>query len=87
TGNGNNDGKYSNPEYDALIEKARNIADKAEHYALLHEAENLALKDSAMIPVVSYNDFWLQSTKLKGTWHTPYGFWNFMYIYIHFRIS
>ncbi|MEG2871450.1 MAG: ABC transporter substrate-binding protein, partial [Clostridium sp.] len=79
TGNGNNDGKYSNPEYDALIEKARNTADKAEHYALLHEAENLALKDSAMIPVVSYNDFWLQSTKLKGTWHTPYGFWNFMY--------
>ncbi|MEF9955360.1 MAG: peptide ABC transporter substrate-binding protein [Clostridium sp.] len=79
TGNDNNDGKYSNPEYDALIEKARNTADKAEHYALLHEAENLALKDSAMIPVVSYNDFWLQSTKLKGTWHTPYGFWNFMY--------
>ncbi|MEG2733341.1 MAG: peptide ABC transporter substrate-binding protein [Clostridium sp.] len=79
TGNDNNDGKYSNPEYDALIEKARNTTDKAEHYALLHEAENLALKDSAIIPVVSYNDFWLQSTKLKGTWHTPYGFWNFMY--------
>lgn len=79
TNNGNNDGKYSSPEYDALIAKARGTADKEEHFKLLHEAENLILKDSAMAPVAYENDFWLQSTKLKGTWHSPYGYWYFMY--------
>lgn len=79
TNNGNNDGKYSSPEYDALIAKARGTADKEEHFKLLHEAENLILNDSAMAPVAYENDFWLQSTKLKGTWHSPYGYWYFMY--------
>ena len=79
TENGNNDGKYSNPAYDELIEKARNTADKAEHYALLHDAENLALEDSAMAPLAYENDFWLQTPKLKNTWHSPYGFWYFQY--------
>ena len=45
TNNGNNDGKYSNPEFDALVEKARTTADKEEHYKLLHEAENMLLED------------------------------------------
>ena len=79
TSNGNNDGKYSSASYDELIEKARNTADVAEHYSLLHEAENQVLADSAMAPVAYYNDFWLQSSKLKGSWHSPYGYWYFMY--------
>lgn len=79
TKNGNNDGKYSNPEYDAIISQARDTADKAEHYKLLHDAENLALADSAMAPLAYENDFWLQTTKLKNTWHSPYGFWYFQY--------
>lgn len=79
TSNGNNDGKYTNPEYDALIDKARATADKAEHYTLLHEAENMILADSAMAPIAYENDFWLQSPKLKGTWHSPYGYWYLMY--------
>lgn len=79
TSNGNNDGKYSNPEFDALVDKARSTADKAEHFQLLHDAENVLLKDAAMAPILSYNDFWLQSENLKDTWHSPYGFWYFMY--------
>ena len=43
TNNGNNDGKYANPEF---------------------------------------NDFWLQSPSLKGTWHSPYGYWYLQYGYI-----
>ncbi len=79
TNNGNNDGKYSNPEFDALVEKARTTADKEEHYKLLHEAENMLLEDTAMAPVAYENDFWVQSPKLNGTWHSPYGYWYFMY--------
>ena len=79
TENGNNDGKYSNPEYDALTEKARKTADKAEHYQLLHEAEQLLLNDTAMIPIAWQNEFWLQKPELQGTYHSPYGYWYFMY--------
>lgn len=76
---GNNDGKYNNPEVDAMLDKANSTADVAEHYQLLHEAENMILADAAMAPVAYYNDFYLQDPKLKGTWHSPYGYWYFMY--------
>ena len=77
--NGNNDGRYNNPEYDALIASARETVDKAEHYSLLHEAEQLLLNDMGMIPIAYNNDFWLQKPELQGTWHSPYGYWYSMY--------
>ena len=39
-------------------------------------------EDYACIPVAYYNDFWLQSSTLKGTWHSPYGYWYFQYAYV-----
>ena len=77
--NGNNDGKYNNPDYDKLVDEARSASTKEEHYDLLHQAEQLMLNDAACIPVAYYNDFYLQSSKLTGTWHSPYGYWYFMY--------
>ena len=65
TENGNNDGKYSSPEYDEMIANARMTADKEEHYKLLHEAEQLLLNDMAMIPIAYQNDFWLQKPELQ----------------------
>lgn len=79
TSNGNNDGKYSSAEFDKLVDDARNTTDVAEHYSLLHEAEQVLLNDAAMAPIAYYNDFWLQKDNLKGTWHSPYGYWYFMY--------
>lgn len=76
---GNNDGKYSNPEVDKLLEEARTTADKTEHYEKLHAAENLILEDAAVSPLVYSSDYYLQDPKLKGTWHSPYGYWYFMY--------
>ncbi len=81
TSNGNNDGKYSSEEFDALVDAARNSTDVAEHYDLLHQAEQAMLNDAACAPVAYYNDFYLQNTNLKGTWHSPYGYWYFMYGY------
>ena len=34
------------------------------------------------IPVAYYNDFWLQSSSLQGTWHSPYGYWYLQYGYV-----
>jgi len=79
TTNGNNDGKYSSAEFDKLIDDARNTTDINEHYDLLHQAEQVLLKDAAMAPIAYYNEFWLQKPNLKGTWHSPYGYWYFMY--------
>ena len=81
TNNGNNDGKYANPAFDQLIEESR-VADKATHFEKLHEAEDMLMADAACIPVAYYNDFWLQSPSLKGTWHSPYGYWYLQYGYI-----
>ncbi|MCR5545873.1 MAG: peptide ABC transporter substrate-binding protein [Lachnospiraceae bacterium] len=79
TENGNNDGKYSSEEFDSLVDQARQTTDVSEHYDLLHQAEQVLLKDAAMAPVAYYNDFWLQKSNLTGTWHSPYGYWYFMY--------
>lgn len=79
--NGNNDGKYNNKEYDALIDKSK-CADAEEHFMALHEAEEMMMNDYACIPVAYYNDFWLQSPALQGTWHSPYGYWYFQYAYV-----
>ena len=81
TDNGNNDGKYSNPDFDAAIEASK-VADAAEHFAQLHKAEDILMEDMGCIPVAYYNDFWLQSPTLKGTWHSPYGYWYLQYGYI-----
>lgn len=79
--NGNNDGKYNNPAFDKAINDSK-VADKTAHFAALHEAEKIVSEDYGFIPVAYYNDFWLQSTSLKGTWHSPYGYWYLQYAYI-----
>ena len=79
--NGNNDGKYNSKEFDAAMAKSK-VADVKEHFAALHEAEKIMMNDYACIPVAYYNDFWLQSPTLKGTWHSPYGYWYLQYAYV-----
>ena len=81
TSNGNNDGKYANPDFDAAIDASR-VADSAEHFAQLHKAEDILMEDTGCLPIAYYNDYWLQSSSLKGTWHSPYGYWYFQYGYI-----
>ena len=77
--NGNNDGKYNNPEFDAAIDLSRTTTDPEERSAALHKAEDILMEDAGCIPVAYYNDFWLQSTKLTGSWHSAYGYWYFHY--------
>ena len=81
SGNGNNDGKYANPDFDAAIDASR-VADSAEHFAQLHKAEDILMEDTGCLPIAYYNDYWLQSPTLKGTWHSPYGYWYLQYGYI-----
>ena len=77
--NGNNDGKYNNPEFDAAIDLSRTTVDEAARFDALHTAEDILMDDAGCIPVAYYNDFWLQSDKITGSWHSAYGRWHFMY--------
>lgn len=77
--NGNNDGKYNNPEFDAAIETSRTTTDEVARFEALHTAEDILMDEAACIPVAYYNDFWLQSEKITGSWHSAYGYWHLMY--------
>lgn len=79
TTNGNNDGKYTNAVFDAAIEDSRVTTDAATRSADLHKAEDALMNDAGCIPIAYYNDFWLQSSKITGSWHSSNGFWYFMY--------
>lgn len=78
---GNNSAKYNNPEMDKLLNDANTTADVTVHYQKLHDAEMLLLEEAGIAPVAYYNDFWMQKSNLKGTWHSPYGYWFFQYAY------
>lgn len=79
TTNGNNDGKFDNADFNKAIDDSRSTMDPAERSAALHTAEDILLKETGCIPVAYYNDFWLQSEKITGMWHSAYGYWHFMY--------
>jgi len=52
---GNNDGRYNNPAYDALLAKAATMPDGQERYDVLAEAEQLAIgTDMACMPFYYY---------------------------------
>jgi oligopeptide transport system substrate-binding protein len=61
TGNANNYGHYSNPAYEKLLDEASVELDLAERGRLLAEAEALALKDNAWIPI----NFWISGALVR----------------------
>lgn len=77
--NGNNDGKFNNADFDAAIDLSRKTTDVKERTAALHEAEDILMEEAGAIPVAYYADYWLQSPKVEGIWHSPRGYWYFMY--------
>ena len=77
--NGNNDGKYNNPEFDKQMDISRTTTDVEARSAALHAAEDVLMEDAGLIPVAYYTDFYLQSPKVTGSWHSAYGYWFFMY--------
>nr|MBP8127596.1 oligopeptide ABC transporter substrate-binding protein OppA [Aeromonadaceae bacterium] len=54
TTHGNNDGKYSNPKFDALMAKSREVADSTERNKLYAEAEAILAEDMPLANVYQY---------------------------------
>ena len=73
TGAPNNNGRYSNPEFDALMKKAEVELDRARRVDYLHEAEKILIDDMPLIPLYFASDAMMQSAKVKGICQFPTG--------------
>jgi len=71
--------KYSNPEYDALLEKAAKEVDPQTRFGYFHQAEELLLKDAGVIPLMYQNETYLQKDNIKDSFYTSDGIWHFEY--------
>jgi oligopeptide transport system substrate-binding protein len=65
TGNGNNDTGWSNPAYDALIQRAFRSRTEAEHLAILREAEDILMAELPIIPLYWYTRIYLKDPRVK----------------------
>ncbi len=63
---GNNYGRYCNKNYDALLDRANQETDVAKRGALLRQAEDIALKDYAWLPMRFANTLDLVQPYVKG---------------------
>lgn len=65
---GNNDGKYSNPQFDALLDEASLMPDGQARYDKLREAEMIAFsEDMAVMPFYYYTRTnWIDTTEWGG---------------------
>jgi len=81
-GSGNNDGRYDNPEYDALIRKASLMPGGEERYAVLREAEELLIDEMAIIPFYFYTTSnWIDTDTWGGWYETILDVHPFKFIY------
>ena len=63
---GQNDGKWSNAEYDRLIHVAQTTFDREERYASMHAAEKILMDEAGCIPFSTEELPYMQNPKLKG---------------------
>lgn len=82
TTSGNNDGKYSNKSFDALISAAKKSADQKTRMTDMHKAEKQLMNDYAAMPIYYYTDPDLVSKNLKGYVHSSMGYKFLMWAHV-----
>lgn len=63
-----NDAKYNNPDYDALVLKAKSTADPAVRFPAMREAEMMIMKDMPVVPVYFYTQPYAQKSYVTGVY-------------------
>ena len=69
----NNVGGYANPEYDAVIERARVEPDTEARLALYAQAERILVEDAAIIPLRHASNYVLVKPRVQGFRVNPFG--------------
>lgn len=77
-----NHGGYSNPEVDALLDKARGTQDIEDRSALYQQAEQIILEDAAWIPLYFSVENWLVKPYVRDFWIPPLKAPRFQYVSI-----
>ena len=79
--NSNNYGKWSNSEFDALMDKVANESDASTRWQEMIDAEKILMNDLCYIPVFEKGSASLQNTKVKGLVIRPVGVpYTFQYV-------
>ncbi|UCC90109.1 MAG: peptide ABC transporter substrate-binding protein, partial [Dehalococcoidia bacterium] len=74
SGTENNYGEYSNPEVDALLERANVELDKEASLELYQQAEQLLVEDAACLPLLFGKNYVLVKPYVSGYELNPMGF-------------
>ena len=74
TGGGNNDAKWSNSDFDALISQVKASSDQAERMQLMHQAEDIIFDEWMLCPIYYYIDLYMTSEKVDGVFSSPLGY-------------
>jgi oligopeptide transport system substrate-binding protein len=80
TDNGNNNTHWSNPEYDALIEKAARTGDPQARFEILHQAEDMFLSELPVLPIYWYTNAYLIQPSVQNWYPLVLGNHNYKYI-------
>lgn len=62
---------YKNPQFDALVSKARSTVDATARQDLYAQAEKMALTDIPVLPVYFYRDFRMMNNRVQGQVFDP----------------
>jgi oligopeptide transport system substrate-binding protein len=68
-----NDSSYSNPEFDALLERARTEQDEDTRMKMYQQAEGMLIHDGVMIPLWFGKDYLLVNPRVRDYVRTPQG--------------
>ena len=70
----NNSCHYKNPQFDALLLKARSTKDDQQRYDVYHQAEKLLLTDAPIITLAYPRMFRVTNNRIGGYFQDPQGF-------------
>jgi len=65
--------------YDELIAKIKASTDTVEREGLLHQAEDMLMSTSAVVPIYYYNDIYMQKADVTGVYSNVFGFKYFQF--------
>ena len=63
----------------AAAEKAAAEKDQKTRFDYFHQAEEMLMRDMGVTPLLYYNEMYLQSDKVKDSYHTADGIYHFEY--------
>ena len=74
SGGGNNDGNYSNPDFDAYIAESYASSDQSVRLTALHNAEKVLMEDWGCAPLMFYKESFIVNKDLKDWHHLTLGY-------------